>query len=194
MNEVWKDIPGFEGIAKASNLGRIYKYKTNKIYDSDKSVNDYTGCKLWKDGTCFSKRIHQWIALTFIPNPENKPTVNHRDGNKWNNTVENLEWATYKENNDHAIKTGLNSYKKIHTNIQKEKATNQCKINANALKKRVVILDKNMKYIDTFNSTYEAAVFLGVSSSGVTRCCKGEYKYTGKHIAMFEEDYYETIY
>lgn len=113
MKEEWKDIPGFEGIAKASNLGRIYKYKTNKIYDSDKSVNDYTRCRLWKDGTCFNKRIHQWIAITFIPNPNNKLTVNHKDGNKWNNAVENLEWATYKENNDHAIETGLNSYEKI---------------------------------------------------------------------------------
>jgi len=53
------------------------------------------------------KRLHQWMAQSFLPNPENKPCVNHIDGNKSNNHISNLEWATYKENNDHAAVTGL---------------------------------------------------------------------------------------
>ena len=194
MKEEWKDIPGFEGIAKASSLGRIYKCNNQKIYESNSSVNDYTRCRLYKCGKCYEKYIHQWVAITFIPNPENKPTVNHKDGHKWNNSVSNLEWNTYKENNDHAIRMGLSSYHKLNNDIQRKKAAMLCRLNAEKIKKPVVVMNKNREYINTFASVDDAAKYIGVSSSGVTRCCKGEYKYTGGYITMFKEDYYETIH
>lgn len=104
MKEVWKDIPGYEGIAKASSLGRIKVVYggLSRIYesvDNDYHCVDIVGVR---------KRIHQWVALAFIPNPDNKVTVNHIDGNKGNNKPSNLEWNTYKENNEHALRMGLN--------------------------------------------------------------------------------------
>ncbi len=69
--------------------------------------NDYWIVSLFKKGTVKSYRVHRLVANAFIPNPENKPQVNHIDGNKKNNKVENLEWCTASENTHHAYKTGL---------------------------------------------------------------------------------------
>lgn len=113
--EVWKDVIGYEGIYQVSNTGevkRIGTYKnqhgkewtSNKILKPATKSNGYMFVGLSKDNKVSSKHIHRLVAEAFIPNPFNKPTVNHKDGNKSNNTVENLEWVTYLENNMHSIK------------------------------------------------------------------------------------------
>ena len=68
----------------------------------------YFGMNLYSNGRGYPKRVHRLVAETFIPNPENKPEVNHKDGNKQNNSVDNLEWVTRSENMLHAYSTGLN--------------------------------------------------------------------------------------
>lgn len=112
--EVWKDIKDFEGRYQVSNLGRVKSL--------ERDVNNHTGVvhlpeKVLKlrlnhkgyltfdvlklDGTKKGMSVHRQVALAFIPNPEGKKQVNHIDGNKLNNSVENLEWVTCKENIDH---------------------------------------------------------------------------------------------
>lgn len=115
MIEIWKDIKGFENIYQISNYGRIKSYKKNKegkILKNTNKKGDYLSVILqYKDNIKYT-RIHRLVALAFIPNPNNYNEINHIDGNKQNNHVENLEWCTHKQNFEHAKKIGLWKYNK----------------------------------------------------------------------------------
>lgn len=120
MEEMWKDIPGYEGFYQASSLGQVRsidrervdklgrKFRVKgKIRKLATSEDGYLEVDLNCNGVVKYVRVHRLVALTFIANPENKPEVNHKDGNKKNNNIHNLEWATTAENIRHAIHTGL---------------------------------------------------------------------------------------
>lgn len=120
MIEIWKPICGYEGIYDVSNYGNVRsvdridfagRHLKGKLF-STKAKESYITCVLTKCGKHRTFRIHQLVAEAFIPNPEGKPCVNHKDGNKQNNHVENLEWCTHSENNVHAFKTGLQKAKR----------------------------------------------------------------------------------
>jgi hypothetical protein len=120
QEEIWKDIPGYEGIYQASNLGRIKSLSKTVNISNGKKRNvleklfnlrtnnyGYNVVTMYLNGKMQSKRSNRVIALTFIPNPENKPYVNHINGIKNDDRVVNLEWCTAKENSIHAVKKGL---------------------------------------------------------------------------------------
>ena len=112
MKEIYKDIEGFEGLYQVSNLGRVKSLNynhTGKEGVLTPALNSYGYCKvsLWKNGKMRVKSIHRLVADAFIDNPNNLPCVNHINGVKTDNSVENLEWCTYKENNAHAIENNL---------------------------------------------------------------------------------------
>lgn len=116
MEEVWKDVPEYEGLYMISNLGNVLSKVPNngkpkkKIMKQSICSSGYMKVVLSKNGNHKQHMIHRLVAKAFIPNPENKETVNHIDGNKKNNCVDNLEWNTYSENLKHAYKNGLNSW------------------------------------------------------------------------------------
>lgn len=105
MKEIWKDIIGYEGLYQVSNLGNVRKIKKNGIIKS-KNVylhkTNYVVSTFCKNGFQKTFRVHRLVAQAFIPNPNNKPYVNHKDGNKQNNCVSNLEWVTHIENMEHS--------------------------------------------------------------------------------------------
>lgn len=109
--EIWKDVPGYNGDYKVSNFGRVKSYKNNKwgrtkhpfLMSQIEDAHGYWTVSLCKDSKHKRKRVHRLVALAFIPNPENKPEVNHIDGNVKNASLDNLEWATGKENVRHSI-------------------------------------------------------------------------------------------
>lgn len=112
-NEVWKDVPDFEGHYQISNFGRVrsiltsqgtYRERLRKTY---LDRNGYENVDLWKLNKQYKQLVHRLVAKAFIPNPENKPTINHIDGIKHNNDLRNLEWVTQSENLVHASETGL---------------------------------------------------------------------------------------
>lgn len=109
MNEIWKDIVGYEGLYQVSNLGRVKSLIYSKILKefNDGRCDGYSKIKLYKDKSNKTIKISRLVAIAFLPNYNNLPVVNHIDGNKQNNSVNNLEWVTHSENQKHAIRTGL---------------------------------------------------------------------------------------
>jgi hypothetical protein len=109
-DEIWKDAIGYEEYFQVSNYGNVFSKRTNKILVTPLSKTGYPILSTkfgGRKGTCVAIRVHRMVAEAFIPNPDNKPMVNHIDGNKANNVVTNLEWVTAKENSVHSISNGL---------------------------------------------------------------------------------------
>ena len=104
--ELWKEIPGFNGFYLVSSYGRIYSNKSNNFLKAYEK-NSYIYVSFRHDGKGHHKRLNRLVANAFIPNPKQKPQVNHEKGNKYDNSVGNLSWVTAKENTDHAKKLGL---------------------------------------------------------------------------------------
>ena len=162
MEEIWKDIPGYEGLYQASNLGNIRslvfinnrgdKHRI-KMKVQREGVYGRIYAMLYKDAKRKNWLVHRLIALTFIPNPNNYPEINHIDGNPKNNRVENLEWCTKSQNEKHAYENWL--YPKIRK--------------MNEAKKKPIIRNDG-KYYDC---AYSAARDLGVSVCPIRDVLKG---------------------
>lgn len=157
--EIWKDIPGYEELYQASDLGRIKSFPKHtivfyKILKNNNS-NGYLTVKLCKNKQVKTKKAHRLIGLTFIPNPENKPHINHKRGIKTDNRVTEIEWNTILENNIHAFKLGLKKPKKsIDCNFTKlsEYEIKQIKENKNNFNQRELgelynVSQSNISYI-----------------------------------------------
>jgi hypothetical protein len=152
-DEIWKEIP-FEvvGINNyfVSNCGRV-KNNKGELCKSRPNAHEYIKITINKN----SFSIHRLIAITFIPNLENKEFVNHIDGNKNNNNLSNLEWVSCLENNIHKIKYGLSN-----------------------TTKRVIQYDFNMNKINEFISIVEASKQLKLSKYFISKCCNKKINYT----------------
>lgn len=187
MVEIWKAVKSFEGLYEVSNTGKVRSVdriiirkngirlpcKGKELFFTISKVDEKAHLprarvQLWKENQAYLKAVHRLVAEAFIPNPENKPTVNHKDGNPLNNYVENLEWATFSENNKHALKKGLI----IHPKGLLPK---------NATKVRAYNLTTGDEIV--CDSAKQMANVLGVCFQRISKCAKDnevEPKYTVK--------------
>lgn len=176
MEEIWRDIVGYEGYYEVSNLGRIRcceridkigRHKKSKILKLYKQHDGYLRICLHKD--CKQKKflVHRLVAETFIPNENESPEVNHINGKKDDNRVENLEWITREENMLHAFNTGLAT------------AWN---------KKKVICIETG----EIFESTSEAERIMKLCVNKVSAVCRGVRKSTGGYTFMYYEDYIDN--
>lgn len=135
MAENWKPIEGYEGVYEVSDHGRVRNIKRGgRFMTASKVSHGYLAFNLSKNGKTHSILAHRLVATTFIPNPENKSQVNHKDMDKSHNTVENLEWVTPQENLDHATKhkpwsTRKNPWRDKLPKEKQSRADNLCRSN-----------------------------------------------------------------
>ena len=172
MNEIWKNIKDYEGLYQISNLGRVRSLKRNntngKILKTAINKRGYVIAYFSKNNKKYAKKIHRLVAEAFIDNLENKSQVNHIDGNKQNNNINNLEWVSQSENCKHAYQNKL--FEKQRNNARK-------KLSEHSTAKIVNQLDKNGNFIKKWYSIKEAGIFFGNDKpTSIVNCCKGRNK------------------
>lgn len=160
MNEIWKDINGYDGLYQVSNLGRVKSLNYNhtrkeKIRKLHVVAWGYLQVTLCKNGECKNPLVHQLVAEAFLPNPKNLPEVNHKDENKSNNCVDNLEWVTHKEN----INFGTRNLRV-----------------AEKQSKKVLQYSLDGTFIREWPSASEIESQLKFSQSNICQCCNGKRK------------------
>lgn len=172
--EEWRPIEGYEDLYEVSNLGRVRSHGSIR---SVKPWNNYCVAKLYRNGNCKTAYVHRLVAKAFIPNPQNKHFVNHKDGDKRNNHADNLEWCTRQENEIHAWKHGL-----------KERIRQTSR--ANAIIARTHVDNKipvtqysmNGSPIMNWPSAADAMREIGVDASAISKCCRGKLNQTGGYL------------
>lgn len=182
MVEIWKDIKGYEGIYQVSDLGRVKSLNYNHhgmeaILKPSNRGNGYLFVVLCINKIKTNYLVHRLVCESFLPNPENKRTVNHKNGIKTDNRLDNLEWATHHENNKHAHDNGLNVSPKFWTG--KFGSDNPSSI-------PVCRFSKTGEYIDEFAGASEAARITGLHRGHISDCCRGSLKSHGGYIWKYK--------
>lgn len=173
MEEIWKDINGYENEYQISNLGNVrsldkkvncgynsFAIKNGKVLKLHQSLK-YKYIMLSSNNKQKMYRVHILVAKAFIPNPQNKTQVNHKNGNKLDNRVENLEWVTPKENLIHAWKN---------------------KLNKRGEPKEIFQYDKTEKFIRKYESAKEASRQTRIDHANICRCASKKAKTAGGFI------------
>lgn len=195
MEEIWKDIHGYEGLYQISNLGNVktlhygqkvsnnhWKETSSRLLKQKTSTSGYQRVELYKKDSRKCFYVHRLVAMAFLDNPENKPQINHKDGNKLNNCVDNLEWATSSENLKHAAQTGL----RINPMLGK-------KGKKSPLAKPVIQYDLDGNFVAYWHSVADVARAFNTKITTICACTNGRHKsskgyiwkyYDGNNISM----------
>ena len=168
IQEIWKDVVGYEGLYQVSNLGRVKSLEKinphngnvfkEKVLSQNKS-RLYNQVRLSNKGLAKTLTVHRLVAKAFIPNPKNKPQVNHIDGDKRNNHVENLEWCTASENRVHALDNNL-------VNVPFGTSHHACKLTEKQ------VLEIRAKYAAGTHSQHKLMAEYGIARGSVIRILK----------------------
>lgn len=177
MKEIWKDVPNYEDLYQISNLGRIKtknklgKDRLQRCYIKNSIIcspnldsSGYKQIVLSKNKKRNTHKIHRLVAQAFIPNPNNYPCINHKDENKLNNYVDNLEWCTHLYNCNYGSRTYRCTRHRLH---------------------KVRQLDLYNNVINEYNSLQEAEKCTGIKYQGISACCRNIQKSSGGYIWQY---------
>lgn len=161
MEEVWKDIPGFEGLYQVSNTGKVKSLRKSIIMrPSITRGYEYINLR-YSNGEDKSTPVHRLVALAFIPNPHNYKCVNHKDENKLNNNVDNLEWCTLAYNFNYGTC-------RVRQGLTYGKPVDQLRVDGFR--------------IASYCSAEYAAKINNVDPSSIHKCCKGKRESVGGYL------------
>ena len=154
--EIWKDIVDYEGLYQISNQGRVksLKYGKERIMKPGNNGDGYLFVWLWKNGERKKYKIHRLVAQAFLHNPNNLPQVNHKDEDKTNNKVDNLEWCSSKYN--------------INYGTRNQRCVDK-------ISKPVLKYSKNGELIKEWKSLADVERNLGYFKTNISNCCTGRY-------------------
>lgn len=164
MEEEWRDVVGYETRYEVSSTGKVFSHRCGRLLKQHKNPDGYYKVKLQKANgevhTCF---VHRLVAIAFIPNPEDKETVNHKDTNKTNNNIDNLEWCTKGENTRHAWANGCCKI----TEAQREWAKKLTQMGVEKNRQPIQCIS-NGEVIAKFRSISDAARLLNTSEATIS--------------------------
>lgn len=179
MEEIWKDIKGYEGVYQVSNLGRVkslprlHKFAHGYYMTKEKILSpricgkqrEYLAVALQIDGKTKQYKVHRLVAIAFIPNPYGYNEINHKDENKGNNKMDNLEWCTRSYNVNYGSR------------IEKHRK---------ALIKPVVAYSKTYEFVKEFDSLVDASKFAKVDATNISRACRKEGRISGGYLWKYK--------
>ena len=172
MEEIWKDIKGYEGLYQVSNMGNVRSlmYNKHKILKPHKTENGYLQVFLYKDKKRSVFLLHRIVAKAFLPNNNNLPQLNHINEIKSDNRLENLEWCD-------------NSYNNKYGSISKRRKEK--------LGKQVIQFSMDGDFIHKWDSLADIKKEIGIERSNIYNCCIGKYQKSGGYKWGYADDYEE---
>ena len=188
MQEIWKSIEGYEGKYEISSLGRVKSLSDNKgrkrelILKPKIGKQGYLYLNLWANSKGRAKKIHRLVAEAFLPNPEGKETVNHKNCVKTDNRLENLEWTTWSENTKHASAHGRmrNQYGENNSMYGRHGKDNPCS-------KEIIQKTLDGAVVAVWENSVIAADRLCFCRHSLTRCARGERKSAYGYLWEYKE-------
>ena len=168
MEEIWKDIVGYEGLYQISSLGRVFSVRSNKYLQAYRRSKNmpYLTVSLYVNNERKHYKVHRLVAEAFLPNPDLLPQVNHKNEDGADNRACNLEWCDVAYNINYGTRT------------QRANKTKSISIDQYTL---------NDEFIKTWDSTTNAAREMNINTSGITNALKGRYKTAGGYKWKYHE-------